>query len=91
MAQNFNPGDRVKWQSGSETKVGTVVAIVPAGKNPSTALPEDSLNRWSMKLLGHLPDQKPRQCDSYLVEVSIGGRGIAALIWPNAELLENAH
>lgn len=79
----FWKGDRVKWTSQSlgckKTKVGTVIAIVPAGEHPEKFIPEGFRCGYAMGF------GQPRDHESYLVQVD--GQG-TTLYWPRVSHLK---
>ena len=84
----FKLGDSVKWtsQAGgvSKTKVGTVVAIIPADKYPVGEIEKfsDCISRYGGGL--------SRNHTSYLVKVELGGRKKPRIYWPRVKALEEA-
>ncbi len=80
----FRLGDEVRWSSQAagcwKTKVGMIVAVVPAGKPAYEHVPPDSRCKDTRAT--------PRREESYLVQV--GGRRMD-LYWPRASQLELIH
>jgi len=83
MSLSFKLGDHVIWWSQSQgthtTKVGTIVAVVPAGKNPSKlAVDWPKYAKVGRTGFGVLD----RQEESYLVSVVQGPKAKPKLYWP---------
>lgn len=81
----FAVGSRVMWMSTSNgstvKKWGTVIAVVPAGTEPRSALNQIPARGFRLDVPG-----RNRDHESYLVQV--GARKL--LYWPRVSLLEMA-
>lgn len=85
MAEKFEVGEFVQWQSQAQgsvkEKVGQIILIIPAGADP---FDRRGLAAWKWMFDGGAP----RDHESYLVEVpSKSDRGKPKLYWPKVKNL----
>jgi hypothetical protein len=76
IEHEFDLGDIVEWTSSGTTKIGEIVAIVPAGEFPPVL---EQMPGYSFRSFGC---GNPRKVVSYMIAVTVGKSKIKRLYWP---------